>query len=250
MIFYPYFENYMLLQKPPTLYALLNSKVNYSRPADDQIKIEELPSYGRNMIFNFDYELSDAITKEEFETDIITHFFERRIGFDTVLSFRMHFKNRLREILPVINPMFDALAELNLADSEVITRERTESGSREREETTSSTGTTSSSVSGTSGNTNTNKFSDTPQNQLSLVENDNYLTEYRKIIDNGTNSEQSSGTDTTSGSLSGNDSDSREESETITRDKVLENLTIWNERKMNVMNYVYNSLEELFYQLV
>ena len=44
--------------KPPTLYALLNSIVNYDKPEEEQAKIKNLTTLGRSKIFDFSYPLS------------------------------------------------------------------------------------------------------------------------------------------------------------------------------------------------
>ena len=72
---------------PPTIYSLLNSYVNYDNP--NPVKISNLASAGRNMFFDFNYTLTDKITKEDFEVMILNHFLMRRIGYDTVTAFKI-----------------------------------------------------------------------------------------------------------------------------------------------------------------
>ena len=69
---------------PPTIYALLNSYVNFSK--EEPEKIKDLAKIGRTMFFDFDYPLSNKITKEQFETMILNHFLMRRIGYETVTA--------------------------------------------------------------------------------------------------------------------------------------------------------------------
>ena len=59
-------------EKPPTLYAILNSIVNYDK--EDKTKIKDLAKEGREKIFDFDYPLSDKLDKEEFECLILNKF--------------------------------------------------------------------------------------------------------------------------------------------------------------------------------
>ena len=49
--------------KPPTIYALLNSIVNFGK--EEQTKISELAKNGRGTFFDFQYPLSKVINKEE-----------------------------------------------------------------------------------------------------------------------------------------------------------------------------------------
>ena len=72
---------------PPTLYSLLESIVNYGK--DDKTKIKALAKVGRSEIFDFDYDLTDRLTREEFETHILNHYLMRRIGFETLTAFKI-----------------------------------------------------------------------------------------------------------------------------------------------------------------
>ena len=80
-------------EKPPTLYSILESIVNYG--TDDKTKIKDLAKSGRETIFNFTYPLSNKVTKEDFECMILNHFIMRRIGFETVTAFRIQLNVKL-----------------------------------------------------------------------------------------------------------------------------------------------------------
>lgn len=101
-----------ICDKPPTLYSLLESIVNYGK--DDKQKIKDLAKYGRSTIFDFDYPLSNYINKEKFETMILNHFLMRRIGFETFTAFQIQLNVKLNEIMPVYNKMFDSLENWDL----------------------------------------------------------------------------------------------------------------------------------------
>ena len=92
--------NFIMNPKPPTIYAILNSIANYGKL--EYTKIRELAKATHEEIFDFDYELSDKLNKEDFEIDILNHYMERRIGFDTVTSFQLHLENKLHEILKTL----------------------------------------------------------------------------------------------------------------------------------------------------
>ncbi len=98
-------------ERPPTLYSLLQSIVNYGK--DEQTKIKDLAKAGRTKIFDFDYPLSDKITKEDFECMILNHFIMRRIGFDTLTAFKIQLDVKLNEIMPMYNKLIDLLYEEN-----------------------------------------------------------------------------------------------------------------------------------------
>ena len=63
------------------------------------------------------------ISKAKFETMILNHFLQRRIGFETVTAFRIQLDVKLNEIMPLYNKMFDALENWEIFnDGEVTTR--------------------------------------------------------------------------------------------------------------------------------
>jgi len=113
--------------KPPTLYAIMNSIANYD--SEDKTKIRNLAKATREKIFDFDYPLSSKVNKEEFECQILNHFITRRIGFDTFTAFQIYLENKLNEILPFYNIMFDSLTDYNLFnDGETITKVKYDNG--------------------------------------------------------------------------------------------------------------------------
>ena len=107
--------NFIMNPKPPTMYAILNSIANYDK--EEQTKIRDLASACHDKIFDFEYDLSDALDKNQFEIDILNHFMMRRIGFDTVTAFQLYLENKLHEILPYYNLMFDSFKDFNLFGS-------------------------------------------------------------------------------------------------------------------------------------
>lgn len=139
--------------EPPTLYSIMNSMANYDR--EEKIKIRDLASATRERIFDFPYPLSSKVNKEEFECQILNHYIMRRIGFETFTAFQIYLENKLNEILPYYNIMFDSLADYNLFnDGETITRSKTDNG-------TSGTKT---------------KFSQYPLNQLDDIDSGSYVS--------------------------------------------------------------------------
>lgn len=208
---------------PPTLYSILESIVNYGK--DDKTKIKDLASNGRTTIFNFDYTLSDKVTKEEFECMILNHFLMRRIGFDTVTAFRIGLNVKLNEIMPLYNKMFDIIYS-NLSLGNVTTR----------------TGTDNRTVqSNTELNNNTStvtKHSELPQNEIDAIEDSSYMTDYLS----SSNNSGSNGTNNT------NDNNIYNE-ETINSNN-LDNLIKIKSEMQNVYTLIFKDLECLFYGLV
>jgi len=226
-------------EKPPTIYSLLQSIVNYGK--DEQTKIKDLASEGRTTIFDFDYPLSSKITKEEFETIILNHFLMRRIGFDTLTAFKIQLNVKLNEIMPMYNKLIDLLYK-NIDLGEITEKTGTDNRTVDN--------TTSNSLSNTSNTTHQNisdrRNSNTPQNQLDNIRNGKYVTEYNYDTDNSTNQDTSS----TTGSSESNTEDNNIYQETTKRVNLLDEYIKVNEEIKNIYTMIFKDLECLFYQLV
>lgn len=214
-------------EKPPTLYAILNSMVNFGE--SEKTKIKNLASTGREKIFDFEYPLTSTVEKEEFETLILNKFLMRRIGYETVTAFKIALSVKLNEIMPRYNKMFDMLDGWNIFNSgEVETRTMSEIG----------TGTSSGTNSGSS--TDKTRYAELPQNRLSDLEDSKYVSDYT------INDTVSSGTSNSS------QSQSNQLNETITRTPS-DKLRLYNEfmeNKNNIYTMIFNDLSSLFYGLI
>ena len=216
--------------KPPTIYQLLEAIVNYGK--DDKEKIKDLAKYGRVKIFDFDYPLSSKVSREEFESLILNKFMLRRIGFDTLTSFKIQLNVKLNEIMPVYNKMFDFLDGWDIFnDGEVTIRDRDYTGN---------------SNINTEAGTNVNnvsdrRFSELPQNELNNIKDGRYMTDYNLDTDTGT-------TDSVSATTS---DDSNREHEIISRSPA-DKIRLYREfleNKNSIYSMIFKDLEELFYQL-
>ena len=204
--------------KPPTLYAIMNSIANYDE--EEKTKIRNLAKATREKIFDFDYPLSTKVDREDFECQILNHFIMRRIGQETCTAFQLFLENKLNEILPYYNVMFDSLTDYNLFnDGEVITRNRQDDG-------TSSL---------TSDNTVKTKFSEYPLGQLSDIDNGNYVTNQTTNDGNMTNSGTTSNTTVETETRSGIDKMDLYQKYLATRN--------------SIMTMIYKDLDILFYGL-
>ena len=200
--------------RPPQLFELLNSMVNFDR--DDQVKISDLPKVASPMVFDFSYPLSTKVNKQDFETMILKKFFNRRIAYETYTSWKMALDVKLNEIMPTYNKLFDALDSWDLfKDGENYTR-------------------TIDNTTGTeTNNTNTVKNSNLPQNEIQEIDDGNYMTNYTKATNNGTGSGTSKTTETYEKD-SGN------------------KLEIYNsflQNRANIMSLIFKDLDSLFYGL-
>lgn len=208
--------NLIMNPKPPTLYAIMNSIANYD--SEEQTKIRNLAAATHNKIFDFDYELSSALDKDEFEINILNHFIMRRIGFDTFTAFQLFLENKLKEILPYYNLMFDAFKNYNLFNGgEVITRTTVDNKNVD-----------------TSGSSDSeSRFSEYPLNELNDIQDGSYVSNQTAVKSNVTNNTQ----------------EDNRTNENITRTPI-DKMSIYKnylETKKSVMSMIYKELEILFY---
>lgn len=228
-----------IVDKPPTVYSLLESIVNYG--TDDKTKIKDLAKAGRTTFFNFNYPLTSKISREDFETMILNNFIDRRIGYETLTTFRIKLNVKLNEIMPTYNKMFDMLDGWDIfQDGEQTIRVVSDS----RNVNASTTTNTSSQTSAT--NTKDTRKSDTPQNELEDVRDGSYVTdyEYRTDIASGTDSSSNTGT-----SQSINTGNLQETVNKSPSDK-LKIYTEFIEKRQHIYTMIFKELDCLFYQLV
>lgn len=256
--------------KPPTLYSLLESIVNYGKT--EKTKIKNLAKNGRTKVFDFDYPLSTNIDKATFETNILNHFLTRRIGQETFTAFQIQLNVKLNEIMPIYNNMFDMLSEWNIID-DIETHKSTDNrtiNKADNTETNTSTETTNNSETTnnieTSSTTNTEttqdkRFSDLPQNQINNVKDGTYLTQYGFDTNNSESEDTSNSEGTTNTNSEQNVN--TEQNTTATQNTIdnnINNATIrklspekyfeYIEKMQSVYTLIYKNLDCLFYQLV
>lgn len=226
-------------EKPPTLYSLLQSIVNYGK--DEQTKIKDLAKAGRTKIFDFDYPLSDKITKEDFECMILNHFIMRRIGFDTLTAFKIQLDVKLNEIMPMYNKLIDLLYEEN-AFGEITKK----TGKDNRVVQNATTNEMENSSNTSHENISDRRGSDTPQNYLENVRDGSYVTEYHYDKDNSKNTDTSK----SNGKSNSNTKDDNVYEETTSRINLFEVYAKLNEEIKNIYTMIFKDLDCLFYQLV
>lgn len=240
---YPLVPNILKLgishDEPPTVYALLNSYVNFA--ADVPTKIKDLANAGRAMFFDFDYPLATGMTKSEFECMILNHFMMRRIGYETVTAFKMALNVKLNEIMPMYNKLFESINGWNIFTDGEIT-DRTFNDTR----SINNTGTANGTNNNTTSTTSDRRYSNTPQNALSDVRNGQYVTEYNYDQDGGTSN------NTTTSSTSNNTIEGGSQTERIVRTPT-DKMRLYSEflkNRQNIYTMIFKDLDPLFYQIV
>ena len=240
----PYCDNnYFLLfpriptmnEKPPTVYSILQSIVNFGK--EEQAKIKDLAKTGRTTIFDFDYPLTDKINKETFECMILNHFLMRRIGFDTVTAFKIQLNVKLNEIMPMYNKMFNAMDNWDIFnDGEKTSRNGTDN------RTTNIT--TKNTLQNTSETTSDRRYSELPQSEIDNIKNASYLTAYNFDTNNDVSN--------SSGNSENNTKDDNIYNETIIKTPA-DKIAIYKEFQENlktIYSMIFKDLDCLFYQLI
>lgn len=146
---------------------------------------------------------------------ILKHYYTREIGAETVGLWKLWMNERFETILPYYDQMyqsqliqFDPMKDTNY--TRALTRDLDSAGTASG----SNSGTNSETSSGTSSNTHRDLYSDTPQGAITGLENENYLTNARKVTDSGSTSGTVSGSN--SGQFSNSSTDSTDERVTET----------------------------------
>lgn len=208
-----------------------------------------------------DYPIFDESYREQLNNKIIQHYYFREIGFETEALFKNRLNQKMNEIMPYYNQMYES-SKLKINPLSTIDLEEVFS----RKSKTTGEGT--SSTSGTGNNTNNfnstdttdygkiSKFSDIAQAQTTPNEilNDKYLTS--ATVDDGQDKNTNTGTNTsqTESTTSGTSTDERnlDEDTTLTRKgnngtaSESELLNMYRETFLNIDMMIIDDLDELF----
>lgn len=157
-------------------------------------------------IFTFTFPIFDESYRVPLETKILRHYYTREIGVETVGLWRLKLETKLNEVMPYFNQLYKSeLLEFNpFYDVELGTtrnnehnqiEKATENADATSKSETDTTQTTKDTIADTDNttidstvtrnNTEKNAYSDTPQGQVSNVDNYSYLTNYRNVNNNG-----------------------------------------------------------------
>ena len=230
----PILPNYDFF-RPPLLYDLMNSMTNFG--AEEQTKIKDLARASSSQIFDFDYPLSNKVDKEDFETMILNHFIDRRIAFETYTLFHIKLETKMNEIMPYYKKIFDSFDDWNLfTDGGNVTKNSTDNRSTSRS--------TSSQSSSTTSGTSDRRKSDMPQNNLTEIQNGQYLTDYEYDSVSGSDSSSSSGSE------SGTDANAYHETTVTDVSNKIEVYERFLENRNKTMTMIFDDLESLFYGLL
>lgn len=125
---------------------------------------------------NFDFKMTsypifDEEYRETLNNNILYHYYESEIGFETAALFRLYLNQKLNEIMPFYNMLYQVQKEILEDPKQLIANVNiTETLERNTENKTES-----ESISESNGNSKSkNLFQDTPQGQIKNIDIDNY----------------------------------------------------------------------------
>lgn len=206
-----------------------------------QSKVDEIIEAVAPKIFNFDFPIFDENYRLALEMKILRHFYTREIGSETVGLWKLRLEDKMNEVMPYLNKFYAMyVQEINPLYNMNYTKEH--HGNRDSDSNYSN----SASSSTTTTSSDQRLYSDTPQGQLSDVQNGKYLT--NATFDNGNNvgNANSNG----SGSNTIKDTDSYFDTvQGINGKFVGDAWKSFYEGFMNVDKMLFKELEVLFMQL-
>lgn len=165
--------------------------------------VDDIVSKSWNKIFTgkavfFDEEYRSVLCQK-----ILKHYYLREIGSETVGIWKLWMNTRLEEIMPFYNQLYkSALIEFNPLYDVDLKRTHNRKIDSSKQDTGTSQSVSSAEInvsetsSGSSNNTKKDLYSDTPQGAITGLENENYLTNARKVTDTGSTSNENSSSGT------------------------------------------------------
>ena len=220
-----FYKQLSTFDEPNTLYTFMESIVNYDKEDDEKVKIKDLSKYARTTIFDFEYPLTNLITKEDFECMFLNHYMFRRINYDTLTSFKIHLQVKLNDIMPKYNKMFEGFNKIKFDGvKETHTRELT----NESNITSNSSDSSESEV----------KYSDTPEGMLNEVKDGTYMSEFTY------------NTGSSEGETTSNSTGNTEESIEIIKGDSIEEYQKFIEISNNIYSLIFKECDCLFYGLI
>lgn len=188
----------------------------------DDYSVDQIIEHARPFIFDFLYPIYDEAYRATLETKIIKHFYFREIGMETPGQFKFYLNEVMNVEMPVINRFYEsAVIKFNPLYNVDYTRTHegtidharngNENAYLSQDETTDHTGNRQETAQANGHATNISndnvkqRYSDTPQNGLQAIENDQYLTNYQNNTRSASDTNDSQSTTTSNGNDSAKD---------------------------------------------
>ena len=203
---------------------------------------------------NFDFKMTDyPIFDENYRNvlnqKILNHYYENEIGFETAPLFRFYLNNKLNEIMPYYNILYEKqLQLLNNIDKNVNLVEDFK-GTNTNESTTNTESESTSNSSGTSKNKDL--FQDTPQGNLNNTELENQTWATNYTMNNTENKNEINDNSSSNGTANSNGTNNYLKT-IIGNNGGKFNIDILKDIQNNFMNIdlmIINELNDLFMQI-
>ena len=197
---------------------------------------------------NFDFQMTqypifDENYRKTLNHNILYHYYENEIGFETAPLFRLYLNQKLNEIMPYYNELYKA--QKKLIDENLLLNNVNLTEQLSGQNATQSSSTSQSTNSGTSNNKNL--FQDTPQGEISNTDINNQKWATNLTLDSNTTN------NTINDSSSATGSGTNSYLKTIIGNNGGKfNIDILNDIKNNLMNIdlmIINELNDLFMQI-
>lgn len=213
---------------------------------------------------NFDFQMTnypifDENYRETLNHNILYHYYENEIGFETASLFRLYLNQKLNEIMPYYNELYKVqknIIDNNLLLNNVNITENLQATNTKQD--TNNTTTTSSSQSNSTNNgtsNNKNLFQDTPQGNIAQTDIDSQTYATNITLDRNTTNNTINDTSSSNGTANNtlNSSGTNNYIKTIIGNNGGKfNIDLLNDIKNNLMNIdlmIINDLNELFMQI-
>lgn len=240
--------------QPLGFYDLLKMLTYDENPTN----LTDLITKAKVHIFDFEYGIKSE-AKVDFETMFIRHFLNRRIGYETYSMWKNYLITKLYEIIPKYNLMLNAIDDWDIFLAEKEVREQLTNTSSIAHTDTESVSNQATTGSNQNGNIASDKvdqrFSDTPQNKLTDIQNGTYLSSYQLTqTDSSTSSADMSSNSNSIAAKSGataRDKATGNLNETITRSNFdVDRYLNFQSNFKNITTQMFKDLDCLFYQII
>lgn len=198
-------------------------------------------------VFDFDFPIFDESYRNVLCTKILRHYYTREICEETVGLWKLRLETKLNEIMPYynqlykselldFNPLYDTDMTTENTGSKEETTEKAEKdtankkgGNEYNRTNTDNANTHNESTAESTANDNSSEdssskdlYSDTPQGSLQNVDNEEYLTNARKLINNKTNNNTTTGNSNSSSDTTYQDNIEENSTTTYTEDNTVD----------------------------
>lgn len=223
-------------------YAGLDASVGFN-------EVEKVIEHSYQKVFDFDFPIFDEAYRPLLEKKILRHYYTREISAETVGLWKLQLCNKLNEIMPYYNQLYKSeLIEYNPLYDVDLTRDYLRNNTGENSGSNTNNNTRQSIGSGE--NNNWNLFNDTPQGEITDIEEMKYLTTATK--DFGNNNYQNTTTDSGGNSYNNNlkgIEDYLEHVKGINGGNLSRKIADYRKNFLNIDKDILNDLKSLFFYL-